>query len=182
MRSALLALLTFAVAPPLARAAEHCAGVVVPTSAQLAAPGPRAVGVRTFAFVDGGRPTPPNGSFPGAPTRTLTTEVWYPATAPGRDTALDMAGAPYPLVVHSHGFLDGRTGEAYLAQHLASRGYVVAAPDYPLSNGGAPGGPTFADVANQPGDWSFVTVACWPSSRAPSIPRASGRAGCRSAR
>ena len=46
--------------------------------------GPYAVGSRTFTFVDTSRPTPANGSFGGAPSRTLQTLVLYPATgAPG---------------------------------------------------------------------------------------------------
>jgi pimeloyl-ACP methyl ester carboxylesterase len=39
---------------------------------------------------------------------------------------------------------------------LVPKGYVIAAVDYPLSSGGAPGGPTVNDVGNQPGDVSFV--------------------------
>ena len=38
----------------------------------------------TCQYVDATRPTPPNGSFPGAPSRTLPTEIWYPATQAGR--------------------------------------------------------------------------------------------------
>lgn len=148
--------LALALAAAPARAADLCTNANPPTSAELAAPGPHPVGVRTFTFVDPSRPTPPNGGYGGAPTRTLTTEVWYPAVAAGRDTAPDPSGAPYPIIIHSHALVDSRSGEAYLAQHLASRGYVVAAPDYPLSNGGAPGGPTVTDLPNQMGDWTFV--------------------------
>jgi predicted dienelactone hydrolase len=97
-----------------------------------------------------------NGTYAGAPDRTLRTEVWYPATSAGRDAAIDASGAPYPLIVHAHGFLDNRVGESYLTQHLASHGYVVAAVDFPLSNTVAPGGATVADIHNQPGDLSFL--------------------------
>src|SRR3990172_4593633 len=124
-------------------ASAVCAGVPSRTNADFAA-GPFPVGVKTVTFVDASRPTPANGTFPGAPQRTLVTEIWYPALAAGRDAPVDLSGAPYPIVVHSHGFLDNRNGEAYVGQHLASRGFVVAAPDYPLSNGGAPGGATLA--------------------------------------
>jgi predicted dienelactone hydrolase len=41
-------------------------------------------------------------------------------------------------------------------RHLASHGYVVAAPDFPLTRIGAPGGTRFLDTINQPGDVSFV--------------------------
>jgi predicted dienelactone hydrolase len=137
-------------------AAAGCRSAPRRTSAAFAAPGPQAVGIRTLTVVDATRPTPPNRGLPGAATRTLVTEVWYPALAPGRDTPLDARGAPHPLVIHAHALLDSRTGEYYLAAHLASHGYVVAAPDFPLSRAGAPGGPTLDDVAAQPGDLRAV--------------------------
>jgi dienelactone hydrolase len=153
--SAAVVLLGAAVAA--ARPPARCTKVRRRTSADFAAAGPYAVGVRTLTFVDATRPTPPNRSFAGAPDRTLPTEVWYPAAAPGgRDAALDPAGAPYPLIVVSHEFSGFRTSEEYLGRHLASRGYVVAAPDFPLSGIAAPGGPTLADVENQPGDVRVV--------------------------
>ncbi len=52
--------------------------------------------------------------------------------------------------------MDSRNGEGYLGRHLASHGYIVAAPDFPLSNSAAPGGATVLDLPNQPGDVSFV--------------------------
>ena len=52
--------------------------------------------------------------------------------------------------------MDNRNGENYFGRRLASHGFIVAAPDYPLSNGAAPGGPTVLDTPNQPGDLSFV--------------------------
>jgi len=109
-------------------------------------PGPLPVARTTLTIVDASRPTPPNGAFPGAPSRTLVTEVWYPAAGE----------RPFPLVVASHGFTGSRTTLAYLAEHLASHGYVVAAPQFPLSTLAAPGGPTTDDIENQPGDVSAV--------------------------
>jgi dienelactone hydrolase len=43
-----------------------------------------------------------------------------------------------------------------MAEHLATHGYIIAAPRFPLSSGDAPGGPTIADIPNQPGDMDFV--------------------------
>ncbi len=139
-----------------ADAKNACRDLPERTTDAMAAPGPHAVGQRNFVYVDASRPTPPNGDFPGAPDRTLVTEVWYPATTAGVDAPLDPSAGPYPVVIYSHGFLSSRFGASYLTQHLASHGYIVAAADYPLSNGGAPGGATVADIASQPGDWSFV--------------------------
>jgi predicted dienelactone hydrolase len=133
------------------RAAGSCAGASV-----FSGPGMHAIGARTYTLVDTNRPTPANGTFPGAPERTLVLELWYPATTSGRDAPLDQTGGPYPLVLYSHALNDTRLGEEYLTTHLASRGYVVAAVDFPLGKGGAPGGATPADLRSQPGDLTFV--------------------------
>ena len=147
--------------PTIASARSGCRGVRARQTADFASRGPRSVGVRTLRFVDQTRATPPNGSFAGTPFRPLDTEVWYPAAAPPtgtamRDAPLDTGGAPYPLVLYGHALQDSRTGEAYLAEHLASRGYIVAAVDFPLGKLGAPGGATPDDLANQPGDLRVV--------------------------
>lgn len=42
----------------------------------------------------------------------------------------DLSSGPYPLVVLSHGFSLGRTGYAWLAEHLTSQGFVVVAPQH----------------------------------------------------
>ena len=120
-------------------------------------PGRYGVGVRTLPLVDQSRPTPAHGNVAEQPSRVLTTEVWYPTTggsgAPVRDA--DAAKGRFPLILSSHGYGDIRTGEAYVAEALASRGYVVAAPDFPLTNlMSAPRDPV--DVVNQPGDVRFV--------------------------
>ncbi|HZP56393.1 MAG TPA: dienelactone hydrolase family protein [Dehalococcoidia bacterium] len=124
-------------------------------------PGPFAVGVTTVEVVDTSRPTAANGSFPGSPERRMKVEVWYPAVpdasrADGRDLTLDASDAPYPLIVFAHGFTASRVQSTTYTRHLASHGYVVAAPDFPLTSGGAPGGPRIADLVNQPKDVSFV--------------------------
>jgi predicted dienelactone hydrolase len=150
MRAFVLAML---LVPLIASAAPDRCGNSATPSAAFAAPGSHAVAQRTYTFVDTSRVTPPNKTYPGAPQRTLVTEVWYPTGSP---SGALLGDAPYPLVVHSHGYLDNRLGEAYATRHLASHGYVVVAIDYPLSTSLAPGGPTIDDTANQPGDASFV--------------------------
>jgi len=130
------------------------------TTDAFLAPGPFGVGVRTLTLVDPSRPTPPRGSEPSEAERTLVTEVWYPAAqggglTPVRDAPV-AAGGPFPLVVDSPGLIDYREGRSYYAIALASRGYVVASPDFPVTGGRAPGNHDIRDVANQPGDVSFV--------------------------
>lgn len=123
--------------------------------------GPYAVGLRSYTFVDRSRPTAANGSYAGAPTRTLATLVLYPAAGDPNGPAVENARPirrhhGFPLVVFSHGF--GASGPAYapLLERFVREGYVIAAPTFPLSSSGAPGGPKLTDYVNQPGDVSFV--------------------------
>jgi predicted dienelactone hydrolase len=88
--------------------------------------------------------------------RTLTLEIWYPARLragqqPGgeyrtttrdpsiattlhgkavRDAQPDADGAPFPLVIVSHGYPGNRFLLSHLCENLASKGYVVAAIDH----------------------------------------------------
>jgi dienelactone hydrolase len=125
--------------------------------------GPYGTGVMTIPLVDTSRATPANGSYPGAATRALTTEVWYPAAdhalTEGRNAAVADGCRHFPLIVHGHGFTSTRAEIRYVAKHLSSYGYVVAAPDFPLSNQAAPGGPVTTDVPNQAADMIFVSQA-----------------------
>lgn len=102
-----------------------------------AARGPHPVGVRTLEVPD-----------PGDPARRLPVDVWYP-TAPGL-AGRDLAGtAPHPFQQPHHalpdappvpgrhpllGFSHGNSGlrrqSTFLTTHLASHGFVVAAPDH----------------------------------------------------
>jgi dienelactone hydrolase len=134
-----------------------------PTKARppkVAAIGKYAVGMKTQSFADNSRPT--EGIGPG---RTLLTAIYYPAQGPPADQPTanappDTSSGPYPLILFSHGL--GARGVAYenILKAWASAGYVVAAPDYPLSNTNAPGGAQFgraiADTKNQPADATFV--------------------------
>ncbi len=101
------------------------------------------VGVRTADLVDATR------------SRTLATEIWYPTRSGGRDAGLRRGRWPLVLVVHgSCGF---RTNYEYLTLYLASRGYVVAAPDFPgfTQSDCRNGLPTDLGAA-APGDLSFL--------------------------
>lgn len=106
--------------------------------------GPHPAGVRTLGLVDSRRGD-----------RPLALEVWYPATdafagrdvaEATRDTYELVPGLPpgwqdavrdaearrgrFPLVAFSHGFGGHRRQSTFLCTHLASHGYVVAAPDH----------------------------------------------------
>jgi dienelactone hydrolase len=107
--------------------------------------------------------------------RTLVTYVRYPAL--GSAGAGERANAPaartwgpFPLVVFGHGFDVTPSLYAHLLHAWAQAGYVVVAPLFPLENPDAPGGPTEADLTNQPADISFVISSILASSRAATDP------------
>lgn len=101
--------------------------------------GPFAVGVTTRMVAD-----PQNAQ------RLLPVEIWYPASAQanGRDIACDNGtshpfgahhaavqdapaeAGPFPLLLFSHGNSGLRQQSTFLTTHLASWGFVVAAPDH----------------------------------------------------
>ena len=139
--------------------AEELYGPPSPTHPVLSRPGDNPVGVRTLELRN---PDPADiGTTTRETDRHITVEVWYPAAVDAdaahasyvhanyvnetrSETPFRIAGrafrdAParhsgsYPLVVLSHGYTGYRTLMFYLGEHLASHGYVVAAPDHPLS-------------------------------------------------
>ncbi len=74
----------------------------------------------------------------------LKLAVWYPTAAQAHPhtyggptlgrVAVDAAplaeGAPYPLLVFSHGYGGGGIGAAFFTEALAARGWIVACPDH----------------------------------------------------
>jgi dienelactone hydrolase len=88
-----------------------------PGAPDPARPGRLAVGVTTAAAVDGSRGN-----------RTIPVEIWYPARRPGRDAK--PLRRRRSLVLIAHGFCGSRLYYDYLATHLASHGFIVAAPDF----------------------------------------------------
>src|SRR4030095_367279 len=97
------------------------------------------VGRRGHTLVEASRPKGARDGAHARKRRTLVTTVWFPRGALG----------PHPLVLYSHGYFATRRGGAYLAEWLASRGYVVAAPDHPLTRRSTAHGRTVGDVVHQ---------------------------------
>jgi predicted dienelactone hydrolase len=96
--------------------------------------------------------------------RSLVTTVRYPALgAPGGSAvtgATPARGAnPYPLVVFSQGFGIDPQSYARLLNAWAGAGYVVAAPRYPFTSPGSPGGLVETDIVHHPADLSFVITS-----------------------
>jgi len=127
--------------------------------------GPHAVGRTTFSIVD-----------PDRNDRTLVVDVWYPAIDDGSlpysvydllvatiesGVALDappVADGSFPLLVFSHGNAGVRFQSIFLQEHLASHGFIVAAPDHAGNTAGdaiLPNPPPFT-TRDRPLDISLV--------------------------
>jgi pimeloyl-ACP methyl ester carboxylesterase len=100
----------------------------------------------TLHLVDSSRPTVSHGQTISS-TRSLVTLVWVPERA-GRS----------PLIVFAHGFEVGPTPYTALLEAWAAQGYVVAAPEFPLTDLAVAGSSLDEnDIDNQPADVRFVT-------------------------
>jgi len=132
---------------------------VSPSAPELAAYGPSDIGVRTIQVTDKNRPDILNIKEGGPVVRydrTLTLEVWYPATLAGgqkpggeyrvitrdptvmatlygkavRDAAARPAQGGYPLVIISHGYPGNRFLMSHMGENLASKGFVAVSIDH----------------------------------------------------
>ncbi len=111
-----------------------------PTTTTTIGTGDGSFTVLTEDFVDESRTT---GDQPG---RSLKTDIYIPG-----------GEGPFPLVMHAHG-MDGTSAKfSELLSLWAEAGYIVVAPNFPLTNGDAPDGTrTVGDFVNQPDDVQFV--------------------------
>lgn len=141
-------------------AAPEGAGEIGGTTSTAAPEAPFEVDEVTEAFVDGSRPTDAGAETPARPDRTVVTRIVHPTS-----------GGPYPLIVLSHGFTGHPDEYAEQIPTWAADGFVVAAPEFPLTNRGVPGANgNVTDVVNQPGDVSFVIDEVLAAGDDPSSP------------
>lgn len=112
------------------------------------------VGRAERTYVDTTRPTAAHGGQPELPTRTLETLVLYPAASPGEGTGA-LEGS-WPMILFSHGSTRASIDYVDTLSWWASAGYIVVAPDFPLSSTGTPGGTAYGDYEEQTKDVSFV--------------------------
>ncbi|GGP48381.1 hypothetical protein GCM10009347_14440 [Shewanella algicola] len=142
---------------------------------ELAQIGQYSVGVKTVQLVNKKQFNPSSQTLED---RKLTVEVWYPTNKTPTTTpkavyrdetrlglpfalqgnaireaeVVNLTGQPFPLVVLSHGYTGYRTIMFYLAEHLASHGYVVAALDHTDSTNAD------VDMVNAPFSGFFSTL------------------------
>lgn len=131
------------------KAADAAAGA---TDARPA--GTYKVGRAERTYVDTSRVTAAHGGQPELPSRTLPTLVLYPAQKAGADAS--PIDGRWPLIVFSHG--STRAGVDYIEtlSWWTSAGYVVVAPNFPLSTTGTPGGTAYDGYEAQTHDVAFV--------------------------
>ena len=98
----------------------------------------------TIEFVDTSRPLISGGDTLDQ-ARRLPTTVWHPEAA-----------GVYPLVVFAHGYEVGPLTYARFCSMLASLGFVVAAPSFPLADESRGNGLDRSDIPNEAGDINFV--------------------------
>jgi pimeloyl-ACP methyl ester carboxylesterase len=95
-----------------------------------------------------------------APQRDLPTDVWSPTGA-----------GEYPLVVFIHGYDTGPLDYSRFCSTLASSGYVVAAPSFPLEDPSRGFGLDRRDLPDEVADISFVITALEQRPRSDQIDR-----------
>lgn len=144
-----------------ALAATVATGPAGPASAARTPRTPFAVGVRTTTFVDSTRPTPAVAALglAGEDRRVITATAWYPARGPvTADPVPDARAAArrFPLVLWAHGNSARGAVPPPVVQQWAAAGYVVVAPDFPVSSRARSTLDAIDDWAAQPGDVRFV--------------------------
>ncbi len=115
--------------------------------ASEAAPSP-GMSARQLSLIDESRPIKASMGFAGSATRRIDVRVWQPA-----------GSGPFPLVIYSHGTFGSADNAMHIVEHLVAHGYIVAAPDYPLTSSAAWTKVRFADisdVAQQTRDVKFI--------------------------
>jgi len=105
------------------------------------------VALEQVSVVDPNRPTVKNGQLISN-ERVLPTSIWRPSI-----------GGPYPLVIFAHGYRLGPTSYERFCRTLASAGYIVAAPSFPLADAQRGNGVDRGDIPNEATDVSFVINA-----------------------
>ena len=143
-----------------AATAEQLATQTVHPSATTAATAeevPYPVATLTTTIVDPTRSTPARGSTPASSSRALTVTISYPTTE---------SATQFPLLVFVHGYDVSAATYEDLEQEIAEEGFVVAAPDFPLSSS-ALDGVAERDIVEQASDVSFVITSLLDESSRP---------------
>ena len=135
------------------------AAPVTTTTTAVASTAPYAVGVTQLTVEDASRPTAARGDTPASNTRRLGLTIRYPiagAAGSGEAAGAPVASGTFPLVVFAHGFAVSAATYQALEHDLATGGFIVVAPDFPISSAALPGPASESDISNQAHDVSFL--------------------------
>lgn len=122
-----------------------------------ARPGRHQVATMDVTFEDTSRAISATDKHAAAPSRVLPTTIYYPSKTALFAPAPVADGGPFPMLMYSHGYSSSRDEAGPVAQQLASYGYIVVVPEFPLTNILANGSaPDVMDAVNQPGDIKFL--------------------------
>ena len=107
--------------------------------------------------------------------RTLAVTIRYPiagASGAAERTNAPAASGTFPLVVFAHGYDVSAATYAALEHELAAAGFIVAAPDFPLSSSAVSDAPV-RDIVAQATDVSFlISTLLTPTTRPTPLARA----------
>jgi alpha-beta hydrolase superfamily lysophospholipase len=120
---------------------------------------PFAVGILRTTLIDPTRSTPARGPTPASDHRELPTTIRYPVA--GLPQSTETSSTPslpgsLPVIVFAHGFALADFTYPRLLHDLASEGFVVADPEFPLSSAALPGPAAQGDEVEQARDLAFV--------------------------
>lgn len=123
----------------------------VPDSPAPSSVAPAAVGVTSATIVDPTRGTAARGERPAISRRELALTIRYPiAGAVGDEERPDAEPlGRFPLVVFAHGFDVSAGRYASLLHRIAAAGFVVVAPDFPMTSDIYGGAPLESDLPQQ---------------------------------
>jgi dienelactone hydrolase len=124
------------------------------SSTTTTGPGSLATVTEQLALVDTSRPLVEGGTTL-APSRSLPTTIIRPAT-----------NLRYPLIVFVHGYNSSPATFQRFTTALASEGFVVAAPSFPLEDPTRSNGLDRSDLPNEATDVSFVISSLLASPEA----------------
>jgi alpha-beta hydrolase superfamily lysophospholipase len=116
---------------------------------------------RTATVDDPDRSLPARGARPELAVRTFQVVVRFPDAR---------RAGPFPVVVFAHGYSADVESYAPLLDGLAARGFIVAAPEFPLTSTAYTGPVDRSDLVRQAGDVTAVLDALLDPDRGLGVP------------
>jgi len=141
-----------------------------PSGAPVSSSDPIGVGIRHLVVTDPTRAIAARPPLPGSTSRALALTIRYPIDAPASAAETpdaDIYGR-WPLVVFAHGFAASADTYAPLLHSLAASGFVVVAPEFPLSSSTIAAPAVEGDEPEQARDVNFlIDLFSGPAAPAP---------------